>query len=790
VSRRPSPDRGGDRPEKGFACGLGGRPRPVETRRGEAHPPDAGVRRRLPQQGHAVAVPAHGVRHAPVRARGVVDLPPLAVPTVGHQRRQRQSPVDLAHQQVTHERQELGRGPPVVAVAHAPAVEPGMDGLGPGPGRRGGVDHPRQPVEAPPVARPELDRGELQRQVRSEPRVADALVEGATVREREALADDVDGGYHAGVVWRQQVEWRAGDERPDGAGIDAPPGAGGDGRCAQPFGRQRQRRLDVAPHRLGEPLGIGGGVGLVDRPQQLRAGAQPGHAPEVVPVEVVERPQVLGRHARGQQAGHAAVGPPGRRAGAALAVDPVDSPGDRADHRVDQPGVAGQAPVPCQRDQRRSVGVPFVALAEEEAVAALAPRVRGKHLGHLVVVAVAVECAQQVGGVAEPEPVVGGGARRDLVAVVEQQQVAPVGGDCLGQPVVGQRDPHAPLALRLPAPRHRRGGRQHVGERRRVGQAAARHPAPPGAWLGIERYHGPERRRVRQREDERRLRQPRGVADRSRPGVARAARHDREGRVARVERRRRDPCGRPRQQQRHAPVHGDGRAVDVDALDDRQPLGVVGPHRQRQRDRQLRAVLDLDDHQLTAPLDRAAPDGVHALDGVARRHAHRSLDHRGGADQPLAHGHVARGQVPTVVGTDPPVERPPVEPRCDQAPGVDDRLPGRVEVADRRPVAMGDVGEEGQVTPRHESTRGRVELALEPERPDPVGPDLGGGPRAQRPEDRAGTDGHELARQLDLDRLAEALEGRQVADHVVGDPQPAHQTAQQPGACRHRQPMP
>ncbi len=335
-----------------------------------------------------------------------------------------------------------------------------------------------------------------------------------------------------------------------------------------------------------------------------------------------------------------------------------------------------------QGDQRGAVAVPLVLLAEEEPVVALPAGVRGQDLGDLVVVPVLVERLQQVGGVAEPEPVVRRRAGGDLVAVVEQQQEAAVGRDRLGQAIVGQHQAHAPVALRLPPRGHRRRGWERLGERRRGHEPPVDRPRTPGPRPGIERDGDPERGAVGQRVDERGLGQARGVAHRGPPPLGGVAGEHGGGGVAVAERRCRDPPGRAGQQQRHPAVDGDGRPAQVDALDDRQPLGVVGADGQRQRHRDRRRVLDLDDDQLATALGAAAADRVHPLHRVPRRDAHGGLDDGRRPHEALAHGHLARRQVPPVVGADPPVERPAVLPRRHQPAGVDDRLAGRVEVAD------------------------------------------------------------------------------------------------------------
>ena len=86
-----------------------------------------------------------------------------------------------------------------------------------------------------------------------------------------------------------------------------------------------------------------------------------------------------------------------------------------------------------QRPQGGPVGVPLLALAEEEAVVALALRVRGQHLGRLGMEPVPVQRSQEVRGITEPEPVVGEGSRSHLVALVEEHQEAPARVHGIGQ---------------------------------------------------------------------------------------------------------------------------------------------------------------------------------------------------------------------------------------------------------------------------------------------------------------------------------------------------------------------
>ena len=697
----------------------------------------------------------------------------------------------LAHEQVAHERQHRRRRPPVMAVPHAPAADAGVDGLGPRPGRGGGVEHPAEPVDAAVVAAPQLDGGELHREVGPQPGVADALEERVPVDQRALGPQRVERGGDAAVGGREQVEGRAGGERADRAGVDAPPRPRRDRRRAEALGGERERRLDVGPHRRGEPRRVLGGVGLSGGAQQLVGRPQPGDRPEVVPVVLVDRAEVLGRRPGREEPHERPVG--GRSAAAArlaartapLAVDPVGAAGDRLDDALDERRVAGEPPVAAQRHQRGAVAVPLVVLAEEEPVGPLPPRIRGQHPGDLLVVPVPVECVEQVGGVAEPEAVVGRRPRGDLVAVVEQQQEAPIGRHRLRQPVVGQHESHAPVALRPPPGRHRRRGGSAWGNAgaaisRRWAAAGRRARVPPSSGMAARNVApwasgytnaacaspAGSRTGATQRSP---APPPKTVAAESPSWKVEAA----------------TAPGRAWEQQGHPPVDRHGRAPEVDALDDGQALGVVGPHGEGERHRDGRRVLDLDDDQLAAALGAAAPHGVHPLDGVARRDAHGGLDHRRGVHQALAHRHLARGHVPAVVGADPPVERPAVVPGGDQPAGVDDRLAPRVEVADGRPVPVGGVDEERQAAPGHERRRSRVVLPFEPRGPHPARAELGGGTRAQRPHQRLRAHRHEVGGHVDVGvLLAEALERRQVSDGVVGDAQAAHRPAQHPAAHR------
>jgi hypothetical protein len=186
------------------------------------------------------------------------------------------------------------------------------------------------------------------------------------------------------------------------------------------------------------------------------------------------------------------------------------------------------------------------------------------------------------------------------------------------------------------------------------------------------------------------------------------------------------------QQQGDVAVHRrDGRCPEVDAPDRGHPLGAVGPQRDGDRHRHRRRVLDLDDEELSSAVPPGGADGVGPVEDVTARHPHGRLHHRGVGDEALAHGRLARREVPPVLGTHPPVERPAAGPRRDEAPRVHRRLVGGAHVAHDRPAAGRDVLEERQRTAGDEGGGGGVELALEPVRPHPAGagPHGAGGPQ-------------------------------------------------------------
>ena len=342
----------------------------------------------------------------------------------------------------------------------------------------------------------------------------------------------------------------------------------------------------------GEPVGLGGGVGLVRRPRSSSApGPQPGDAPEVVPVEVVERAEVLGRHAR-REAARAARGRR-RLALPACRLRSIQCTPLAIGPTIDSTSAASRVRRQCSAsgDEGGAVGVPLLALAEEEPVARAGGRGtrrstsatsrgsrsgRGRPAGRR-------RRGTRTGG-RSPGPGVisspswSSSRNRRLASTASASRSS---GSTRRMP----RSLCAcqPAATAVGRRQRRRGTAGAPATRRRASAPAA------GAALGLERDGGPQAWR----------RGPAGRRTRPGPGPA----GSRTG--ARPARRRRRPpitmpaespswnveaatrAGAPGQQQRHPAVDRHGRAVvQLDALDHRQALGVVRPDGQGQGDRQ------------------------------------------------------------------------------------------------------------------------------------------------------------------------------------------------------------
>ena len=95
--------------------------------------------------------------------------------------------------------------------------------------------------------------------------------------------------------------------------------------------------------------------------------------------------------------------------------------------------VARHTPVLGQGPDGGAVGIPLLALAEVVAVDVLTLGVGAQDLGHLGVLAVTPHGREHVGRVPEPEAVVRRWTGRDVGTVVEQEHVAAVGLDGVGQ---------------------------------------------------------------------------------------------------------------------------------------------------------------------------------------------------------------------------------------------------------------------------------------------------------------------------------------------------------------------
>ena len=158
-----------------------------------------------------------------------------------------------------------------------------------------------------------------------------------------------------------------------------------------------------------------------------------------------------------------------------------------------------------------------------------------------------------------------------------------------------------------------------------------------------------------------------------------------------------DQQRRRSQDQGEAPVDPDRGAVDVAGPDAARVTRADG---QRQGDRRGGGVLDLD-HQEVPERPRARARAVDALDGVTARDAHPRLDHRGVIDEPLPYGDLAAGDVPSVVGADPPVERPPRAVDLHLAARPDQRVRHAPERADDRGGAAGGQAHRALLNRRH-----------------------------------------------------------------------------------------
>ncbi len=435
------------------------------------------------------------------------------------------------------------------------------------------------------------------------------------------------------------------------------------------------------------------------------------------------------------------------------------------------------------RVQGGAVGIPLLALAEEEAVDALAGREVADDLGALAVEAEAVERPEQVRRVAEPEAVVGERTGHDVGPLVEQQEVPTVGVDGRGEPTLREDETHPPSRrLRLPAPDDGVAVRQGGRDLRAASHPPASQPAPPRPPLGVEGNGDPQGGGVGEREEERgRWRARRRIA---RPSVARCpppptSRRSSTSPSWKVEAATR--CG-------FFGRNSAGRPSTVTVWPTMpirsttaRPSGLYGRMASATaKGVGVRFVISITASGPSSPGTAytrctASPPGMRidvSTTGVSPTSCWRTADSRDGKCQ--------RSSAPIHQSNDQPSYQGVRRPRGSTMP-----FRSRAHRADGRPVALGDVRQHREVPPRYERRGSRIELPLQPVGPDPVDAELRRRARADGPEHGAGAHGQQLRGQLHLDVLPEPLEGREVPHGVVGDAEAAHGPPQGPALEAH-----
>ncbi len=678
------------------------------------------------------------------RCRAETDRPVLRQPARGEARAQHEARAFLAHEAVADHQHPLGGGPDVVAVAHAAPAGGGVDRLGPLPGwRRQRRDRVHQ-REVARVAGAQQHLRHVQREVSVQPGVDHVLVEGAV--HEAALEQELDAVEQARVVRRAELGRVAARERADRAGVEAAVGRCGHGRAPEPLRAGVEAAIDRRGERVGGRGEFPARVGVLSR-EQGGGRAQARHAPEVVPVVVVVRPEVLGAEAGREQSGVRRV----QRVVEALAHDPARAALDGLAPFIRQ-GPACHVAEALQDPQHLAVGVPFAFLRAEIAERRLPLReARERPFGALREPR-AEQRVDDERGVAEPEALVGERPRVDVVGRVQHQR--------------GEGGVVEELVARLGtgelAATAARGGPGIGGECGRTGGGERYGRGDLGAAAGLDREQ-------RRRGDHPHVAYARGLVVEVREvdvHVARAI----VGDVV--------PHGGGAEAHLLRVVHRPAAAVggQRDAVDEAHALGIAGSQRQHQRGPRLAARAQ------PQPADRPARFELHpraALEGQPR--------HPGVGDDAHAVVHLLalpaiggpRGQqAAAVVREQPAVERPAVEQRRQQAARIDDRQLGAVRVADRGPVAVGEVDVRDRERARYERRVARIELALDPPGPDPVQVVL----HDAAVDEAAGVEHHACAQQLDRladlgglgeaaqpreqrDRVEEALLARDAADH-------------------------
>ena len=363
------------------------------------------------------------------------------------------------------------------------------------------------------------------------------------------------------------------------------------------------------------------------------ASTQPRARPPVVEIGHGRPTELHWLWPRGQQARGArrATPAPGRTA----AIDVAGGLGHRPDQFVEQLGARVMTPPPAEQRQSRPGGGLAPLPVGNGARQALTLEESSHHGAQVVVMA---ELGQRSGH----ERLTGGRPSLDEIGRPEQQPPAG-GGEGRAELLIGQHDADAPVGLAGPTGRDGLRTREPIEGRGRVGRGTTGH------------QRRPHRRRVRQREDQRRRGPTLRVVDRF-PGGRRPARgHSRQ----RVEVAAGDrPVAGPTISDHRPGVVDDERVVAMrrDPTDRSVGLDAVRANGERDGHRYRGLVGQLDDDRLTTVQTDRALRRVGPVHDVAPRYPLTGLDHGAVLDQALAHRGLPSGEVPAVLGPDPPVE--------------------------------------------------------------------------------------------------------------------------------------
>ena len=598
----------------------------------------------------------------------------------------------------------------MVALAPAAPAGAGMDQLGPGPGRPADVEQPRAGARAPPSTRGGAG-----------PRRPAAVSRGLS----PALPDRLpDRAARRGAPRRRRPRPRARRRNDPGAsGPSSTARAASVATAAAPVAPPGPSGTPAAPRRsrcsassravvssAANPATCAAASGWSAAARTSAAAIEAASGPERV---VVGRPGV-GRHPGGpatrREQRRRVAGPPRPPRGVAP-VQVVGGLGDGADERAGEGRVAGEADVAAEGVEPGAGGVDPLGLAGEGAVETLAVGEADEQSLGLVVQAVVVEGHGELGGVEPADDRRGPGARV-LAGAVEHGE-RPRGADRLDEALVGQLEPRRPTAHRLPA----RGDPVGTGRGAHVeGRGAVRArpaPADDGDPRRRERQLHPDRRGVREGEQERG------------GGPAAAAAHPALGPAPTAPRPAVTTTAQSPSASPSRPGRAPGRAAP---RDDRRPApsgrrgrrsrpacGPSGFHGRTAKATATGTGDAFSSSTTTVRPRRRVPRRPRPSSGGSRRRRGRASPSRPPARTPTRRWRTAGGprrQVPAVVGADPPVERPPRRPGGDQAARVDDRPVGAPAVpssTQSRWVTFSPAAGAG-----HHVGAARVELALEP----------------------------------------------------------------------------